>query len=171
MFFFFFFFDRTEKEKDVLRREGDDAKAALDGLARDKVSKFDAHIVTACLKNWKIKVMNYNEIPHFRSCRFFQAAAEKTIKSAQGVLTELNSRLDEGSRSLNDADAAKKKLTVENSDLLRQLEEAENQINQLSKIKASLSMQLEENKKMAEEESRVSWKNITAENNKSSWIN
>ncbi|XP_050734444.1 myosin heavy chain, muscle-like [Eriocheir sinensis] len=109
---------RTEKEKDALRREGDDAKAALDGLARDK------------------------------------AAAEKAIKSAQGVLSELNTRLDEGSRSLNDADAAKKKLTVENSDLLRQLEEAENQISQLSKIKASLSMQLEENKKMAEEESR-----------------
>lgn len=114
--------------------------------------------------------MNYSEIPLFPSCRFFQAAAEKIIKSAQGVLTELNSRLDEGSRSLNDADAAKKKLTVENSDLLRQLEEAENQINQLSKIKASLSMQLEENKKMAEEESRVSWENII-ENNKNSWIN
>ncbi|XP_045127368.1 myosin heavy chain, muscle-like [Portunus trituberculatus] len=29
---------RTEKEKDALRREGDEAKAALDGLARDKAA-------------------------------------------------------------------------------------------------------------------------------------
>lgn len=28
---------RTEKEKDVLKREADEAKAAMDNLARDKV--------------------------------------------------------------------------------------------------------------------------------------
>lgn len=55
---------------------------------------------------------------------------------------------------MNDFDAAKKKLSIENSDLLRQLEEAESQVNQLSKIKISLTTQLEDTKRLADEESR-----------------
>lgn len=31
---------RIEKEKDTLKREGEEAKSALDGLSRDKVSCF-----------------------------------------------------------------------------------------------------------------------------------
>lgn len=57
-------------------------------------------------------------------------------------------------RTLNDFDAAKKKLSIENSDLLRQLEEAESQVSQLSKIKISLTTQLEDTKRLADEESR-----------------
>lgn len=57
---------------------------------------------------------------------------------------------------MNDFDVGKKKLAAENADLLRQLEEADNQINQLAKIRSSLTAQLEDNKKVAEEESRVS---------------
>lgn len=71
-------------------------------------------------------------------------------------INELQSKLDEANRTLNDFDAAKKKLAVENSDLLRQLEEAENQVGQLSKLKLSLTNQLEDTRKLADEESRVS---------------
>lgn len=55
---------------------------------------------------------------------------------------------------MNDFDAAKKKLSIENSDLLRQLEEAESQVSQLSKIKISLTTQLEDTKRLADEEGR-----------------
>lgn len=72
---------------------------------------------------------------------------------------DLQTRVDEANRSLNDFDAAKKKLAIENSDLLRQLEEAESQVSQLSKIKISLTTQLEDMKRLADEESRVSNKN------------
>lgn len=57
---------------------------------------------------------------------------------------------------MNDFDSAKKKLSIENSDLLRQLEEAESQVSQLSKIKISLTTQLEDTKRLADEEGRVS---------------
>merc|ERR1712142_356556 len=40
------------------------------------------------------------------------------------------------------------------TDLLRQLEEAENQIGQLSKLKLSLTNQLDDSRKMADDESR-----------------
>lgn len=71
--------------------------------------------------------------------------------------------MDETNRTLNDFDAAKKKLSIENSDLLRQLEEAESQVSQLSKIKISLTTQLEDTKRLADEEGRVSQQTIIKE--------
>ncbi|ROT81922.1 myosin heavy chain, isoform N [Penaeus vannamei] len=69
-------------------------------------------------------------------------------------MNEIHSKLDEANRTLNDFDASKKKLAVENTDLLRQLEEAESQIGQLSKIKLSLTNQLEDTRKLADDECR-----------------
>ena len=77
-------------------------------------------------------------------------------KQIQQGANELQAKLDEANRTLNDFDATKKKLAVENSDLLRQLEEAESQIGQLSKLKLSLTNQLDDTRKLADEESRVS---------------
>lgn len=87
---------------------------------------------------------------------FDQAATEKVAKQLQQQLNEVQGKLDETNRTLNDFDSAKKKLSIENSDLLRQLEEAESQVSQLSKIKISLTTQLEDTKRLADEESRVS---------------
>ncbi|XP_069168163.1 myosin heavy chain, muscle-like [Procambarus clarkii] len=109
---------RMEKDKDSLKRDADDAKAAMDGLARDK------------------------------------AVAEKTNKQIQHQMIELQARLDEANRTLNDFDAAKKKLAVENADLLRQVEESESHIGQLTKIKLSLTNQLEDTRKLADDECR-----------------
>jgi len=75
----------------------------------------------------------------------------------QHQLNEVQGKLDETNRTLNDFDAAKKKLSIENSDLLRQLEEAESQVSQLAKIKISLTTQLEDTKRLADEEGRVSF--------------
>lgn len=86
---------------------------------------------------------------------FNQAVAEKHIKQQHQNLAEANAKLDESTRTLNDYDAAKKKLAVENADLLRQLEEADNQITMLTKVKFNLSGQLDECKKVTEDESKV----------------
>ncbi|XP_065215432.1 myosin heavy chain, muscle isoform X26 [Planococcus citri] len=83
-----------------------------------------------------------------------KAATEKILKQVQHQLGETQGKLDETNRTLNDFDAAKKKLSIENSDLLRQLEEAESQVSQLSKLKISLATQLEDTKRLADEESR-----------------
>lgn len=85
-----------------------------------------------------------------------QAAAEKTAKQIQQQIAETTGKLDEMNRTLNDFDSTKKKLSAENNDLQRQIEEAESQIGQLSKLKLSLTNQLEDHRKLADEESRVS---------------
>lgn len=73
----------------------------------------------------------------------------------QHQINDIHSKLDEANRTLNDFDASKKKLAAENTDLLRQVEEAENSIGQLSKIKLSLTNQLEDQRKLADDECRV----------------
>lgn len=79
------------------------------------------------------------------------------LKQCQHQLADTQGKLDETNRSINDLDTIKSRLIIENADLLRQLEEAAAQVAQLSKMKISLASQLEDVKRMADEESRVSF--------------
>merc|ERR1711936_1538525 len=83
-----------------------------------------------------------------------RANMEKNCKMAQGLIVESNQKLDEMARALNDADAGKKKLMIENQDLCRQIEETEAAINALAKNKISLTTQLEDTKRLADAEAR-----------------
>merc|ERR1712142_1194290 len=98
--------------------EADDAKAALDALARDK------------------------------------AAAEKTTKQIQFNYNEIYTKLEETNHTLCEFDGNKKKLYVENQDLVRQLEESEMQYGTLHKLKLTLTNQYDDARKMADDESR-----------------
>merc|ERR1711892_182566 len=79
---------------------------------------------------------------------------EKDGKLTQARIVEANQKLDEMARALNEADASKKKLTVEGQDLTRQIEDAEANINDLGKAKISLTTQLDDTKRLADAESR-----------------
>merc|ERR1711970_1653049 len=83
-----------------------------------------------------------------------KAAAEKINKQVHGQINDTQAKLDEANRTLNDFDATKKKLTVENAELLHQLEEVESQNSQLAKMKLTLGAQLDDTSKMAEDEGR-----------------
>jgi len=83
-----------------------------------------------------------------------KAASDKAGKVIQGHIVEVTSKLDEANRTLNDFDVQKKKLSVENADLLRQLEEAEIQISQLSKLTVTLGNNLDEIRKTADDENK-----------------
>merc|ERR1712121_339618 len=109
---------RSEKDKDSMRMEYDDAKAALDALARDK------------------------------------GDAEKKVKQIQFNYNELYTKYEENYRVLQDFEGMKKKLYVENQDLVHQLEESESQYATLHKLKLSLTNQYDDARKMADEENR-----------------
>lgn len=139
-----------------MKREADDAKAAMDALTRDKVSNWCmTSIITSDIAvDYFFHSFIQSDI--LFNVFLFQANAEKTVKQQQHVINEYQNKMDEANRTLNDMDAAKKKLAAENTDLLRQVEEAESQMSQLSKIKLSLTNQLEDQRKLADDESRVS---------------
>lgn len=71
-------------------------------------------------------------------------------------MNELNGKVDESNRTINDLQTQKNRLQQETADLTRQLEEAEHRVGTLTKEKASLSSQLEEAKRSLEDETRVS---------------
>merc|ERR1711963_114088 len=83
-----------------------------------------------------------------------KANHDRNGKLTSALIVEANQKLDDMARALNEADASKKKLQVENSDLSRQIDEVENAIAALGKSKISLSTQLADTKRMGDSEAR-----------------
>lgn len=75
-------------------------------------------------------------------------------KQLTATLGEIQGKYEDASKTAAELDQSKKKLAIENADLGRQLEDAECQVSQLSKLKTSLATQLEDTKRLADEESR-----------------
>lgn len=71
-------------------------------------------------------------------------------------MSELNAKVDEGTRAINDLQAQKNRMQMDAANLTRQLEEAEHKVGTLTKEKAALTAQLEEAKRSLEDETRVS---------------
>ena len=83
-----------------------------------------------------------------------RANLEKGGKLIQQQIYDNQGRLEELQRALHEADGSKRKLTVENCDLVHQFEEAERLAAQLSKDRTSLTTQLEDAKRLADAETR-----------------
>merc|ERR1712055_763323 len=81
-------------------------------------------------------------------------ALEKQGKMIQQQIYDNQGRLEELQRALHEADGAKRKINVENCDLVHQFEEAERNAAQLSKDRTSLTTQLEDAKRLADAETR-----------------
>merc|ERR1712123_26572 len=79
---------------------------------------------------------------------------EKQGKMIQQQIYDSQARLEELQRALHEADGSKRKITVENCDLVHQFEEAERNAAQLSKDRTSLTTQLEDAKRLADAETR-----------------
>merc|ERR1712128_275157 len=81
-------------------------------------------------------------------------ALEKQGKMIQQQIYDAQGRLEELQRALHEADGSKRKITVENCDLVHQFEEGERNAAQLSKDRTSLTTQLEDAKRLADAETR-----------------
>ena len=79
---------------------------------------------------------------------------EKQGKIIQQQIYDAQGRLEELQRALHEADGSKRKITVENCDLVHQFEEAERNAASLSKDRSSLTTQLEDAKRLADAETR-----------------
>merc|ERR1711993_31842 len=83
-----------------------------------------------------------------------KASAEKSNKNLISTLNEANKKVEEANLTLGDFENGKRKIAAENADLLRQLQELENQANMLSKLKAQLTVQLDEARMVADGEAK-----------------
>jgi len=83
-----------------------------------------------------------------------RVALEKQGKMIQQQIYDAQGRLEELQRALHEADGSKRKITVENCDLVHQFEDAERMAASLSKDRSSLTTQLEDAKRLADAETR-----------------
>merc|ERR1711892_1498326 len=81
-------------------------------------------------------------------------SAEKSFKSLSGALHDQAKKVEEASLTLGDMLAGQRRVTTENADLLRQLQELEGDANLLVKTKSALVAALDEQKSLADNESK-----------------
>merc|ERR1712228_434356 len=83
-----------------------------------------------------------------------KASLEKQNSLLSHQLSETNRRCEEANLTLSDYDNSRKKTVVENVELLRSVEELDNNNMVLGKVKSTLTAQLEETRKISEDESK-----------------
>merc|ERR1719150_1274914 len=83
-----------------------------------------------------------------------KASAEKSNKTLIATLNDANKKVEEANLTLGDMENGKRKIASENADHLRHLQELENNANMLLKLKIQLQSQLDEAKKVADDEAR-----------------
>merc|ERR1712051_761706 len=83
-----------------------------------------------------------------------KASAEKSNKNLIASLNDVNKKVEEATLTIGDFENTKRKLSAENADILRQLQELENQANMLAKYKIQLQSQLDEAKRVADDEAK-----------------
>merc|ERR1712128_200198 len=83
-----------------------------------------------------------------------KASAEKSFRNLSGALHDQAKKVEEANLTLGDMEAGKRRVTAENADLLRQLQELEGDANLLVKTKSALVAALDEQKAIADNESK-----------------
>merc|ERR1712179_550754 len=109
---------KIDKEKEIMKREGEELKSHFDRLTIDK------------------------------------AHSEKQGKNLQAQILEVQAKYDECYRCIGDYENNKKKISSENTDLVRQLEDLEAQIHSLSKLTITYGAQLSDMQNAAKVENR-----------------
>jgi len=82
------------------------------------------------------------------------AVADKNLKALQGQLGGLCKKIDESAGVLADYDGQNKRMIAENSNLYCRLEDMLNNVSMLQKVKINLTSQLEDIKRMCEDEAK-----------------
>merc|ERR1719365_110687 len=85
-----------------------------------------------------------------------KASAEKSNKALVNTLNETNKKVEESNLNVAEYENNKRKIAAENADLLRTLQELENSANMLGKIKVQLSGELDEAKRVCDDEAKES---------------
>ena len=85
----------------------------------------------------------------------YQVNLEKNNKTLESTVSDLQGKLDEANRQMSDLGNVNSRNQRENTEFQKTLEDAESQINQLTRAKQQLQTQLDEAKQNLEDESRV----------------
>merc|ERR1719493_605162 len=159
---------KRESEVSKLRKDLEESKIQQDATVsslkkkqQDAIAEMSEQIdqlgkMKAKIDQDKIKIMA--EIADVRAATDevgrSKASAEKSYKNLVNNLNDLNKKVEECNLTLGDMEGGKRRLTAENADLLRQLQELESAANLLVKTKSALVAALDEQKAIADSEAK-----------------
>merc|ERR1719474_542427 len=83
-----------------------------------------------------------------------KASADKSHRSLIATLNDLTKRIEETNLNLGDFEAAKRRMTSENADLLRQVQELNANASLMVKTKSALAAALDEQKLVADNKAK-----------------
>jgi len=167
---------RAEKERSQMKVELEDIHIQMDYATKSKVCHCNDIIIDICylpisfghfyiislffldlsfMLNTFYKQWIHNKA--FTGC--LQITADKQSKAFEAQLVELNAKLELSARETQELTAQKIRALNESTENVRQLEEVESQLSQLSKSKVALLKQLEEAMAAIEDEGRLRAKN------------
>merc|ERR1719273_1842552 len=159
---------KREAEVGKLRKDLEEAhiqqEATLVGLKKkhqDAIAEMSEQIEQLNKKKAKIekdKTHIMHEISDVRAATDevirSKASGEKSHKNLLDSLNAIGKKVEEANLTLGDYDTAKRRLTGENADVLRQLQELENSANMLVKVKSGLVGLLDEARAVADNEAK-----------------
>merc|ERR1719268_157941 len=177
---------KRESEVSKLRKDLEESKIQQDATVgslkkkqQDAIAEMSEQIdqlgkMKAKIDQDKIKIMA--EIADVRAATDevgrSKASAEKSYKNLVNNLNDLNKKVEESNLTLGDMEGGKRRLTAENADLLRQLQELESNANLLVKTKSALVAALDEQKAIADSEAKervallAKYRNLEHENDR-----
>merc|ERR1712158_134521 len=155
---------KREAEVQKLRKDLEEAnishEATLIGLKKkhqDAVAEMSEQIDQLSKMKAKIEKDKTNLMHEIQDVRAAtdeigrsKASAEKSNKGLLGSLNDANKKVEEANLTLGDFENNKRKIAAENADLLKQVQELENQANMMAKLKVQLEFQLSEAKHVAD---------------------
>jgi len=159
---------KRESEVTKLRKDAEENKimqsatiASLKKKQQDAISEMTEQCEQLSKMKSKIekdKLQIMNEIADIRSATDevarSKASAEKSYRNLLAHLNDLNKKNEESNLTLGDIEGGKRRLTAENADLLRQLQELDSNATLLLKTKSALVGALDEQKRVADDESK-----------------
>merc|ERR1712106_863903 len=83
-----------------------------------------------------------------------QSSSEKTYRGIQSTLGDMAKKIEKANLTLADYASSQRKMSGENADILRQLQEAENNANMIAKVKVGLNEQLSDAQSQANHEAK-----------------
>ena len=81
---------------------------------------------------------------------------QKTCEKLEHTVHEVNIRIEELTRTVNEVTSQRTRLSTENSELLKEIHEYKVTLDNSNHIKGQLATQLEESRRRLEDEERVS---------------
>merc|ERR1719210_678867 len=150
---------RKDVEEANIQREA--TTASMKKKQQDAVMEMNEQIeqltkMKSKVESDKVKIMA--EVADVRSAtdevNRSKASAEKSYRNLMNNLNDLNKKVEESNLHLGDLEAFKRRLTAENADVLRQLQELQNNASLLTKTRAGLVSSLDEAKGVADHEAK-----------------